>query len=135
MLTYNKLWVLLEKKGMKKTDLKQVISGNTLAKLGKNEPISSTVIEKICAFLKCQPGDIMEYVSEETLNEVAKQLDDITKKMMESLKAQGISEEEFIGMLLKEIPGHMRSIANGGNPVSEAVEEYCKSENENTPKQ
>ena len=33
MLSYEKLWNLLESRGMKKTDLKEVISGNTLAKL------------------------------------------------------------------------------------------------------
>ena len=51
MLSYAKLWMLLESRGMKRTDLKEVISGNTLAKLGKNETISSAVIEKLCEFL------------------------------------------------------------------------------------
>ena len=60
MITYTKLWILLKEKGMKRTDLKAIMSSATLAKLGKNEPVSSTVIEKICDYLKCQPGDIME---------------------------------------------------------------------------
>ena len=52
MLIYTKLWLLLEKRGMKRTDLKEIMSSATLAKLGKNEPVSSTVIAKICEFFK-----------------------------------------------------------------------------------
>ena len=43
MIVYTKLWILLEKKGMKKTDLKKIMSSATLAKLGKNEPVSSGI--------------------------------------------------------------------------------------------
>lgn len=99
MLSYAKLWVLLEKRGMKKTDLKKVISGNTIAKLGKNEPISSVVIEKICDFLKCQPGDIMEYISEEDIRLASMHLDEMQKQAMEILKEQGISKEQFSELL------------------------------------
>ena len=69
MLNYTKLWLFLDKKGMKRTDLtkNKVISPATLAKLGKNEPISSTVIEKICDYLDCQPSDIMENVKKENV--------------------------------------------------------------------
>ena len=70
MITYTKLWILLKEKGMKRTDLKEIMSSATLAKLGKNEPVSSTVIEKICDFLKCQPGDIMENVTKEDIQKV-----------------------------------------------------------------
>ena len=67
MLIYTKLWLLLEKRGMKRTDLKEIMSSATLAKLGKNEPVSSTVIAKICDFLNCQPNDIMENVTKENI--------------------------------------------------------------------
>lgn len=62
--SYNKLWKLLIDKGMKKMELrdKLSISNSTLAKLGKNEPVSMIVLEKICALLDCQIGDIVEYV-------------------------------------------------------------------------
>ena len=47
---------------MKKTDLKDLVgfSNATLAKLGKNEPVSLNVIEKICLFLNCRIEDILE---------------------------------------------------------------------------
>ena len=66
-MKYNKLFALLAIRGMKKSDLveKKVISSPTLAKLSKGESITTTVLCKICDFLECQPGDIMEYIRDE----------------------------------------------------------------------
>ena len=64
---YNKLWKLLIDKGMKKKDLRvsSGISTNALAKLGKNERVTTDVIDKICCALSCDVGEIMEIVDEE----------------------------------------------------------------------
>lgn len=123
MLSFAKLWKLLESRGMKKTDLKQVMSSGTLAKLSKGEPISSVIIEKICAFLECQPSDIMEYVSEEQLGEMGKQLDNAAKTMLDALKEQGISEEQFVAMLMQEIPNYLKEISQGISPTENAIKE------------
>lgn len=64
MMKYYKLFILLDKKGMKKTDLLKIVSSVTLAKLGKGESVTTDILCKICKFLDCQPGDIMEYVKE-----------------------------------------------------------------------
>lgn len=64
MIKYYKLFDLLNRKGMKKTDLLDIISSPTLAKLSKGDIITTEVIEKICNFLNCQPGDIMENIKE-----------------------------------------------------------------------
>jgi len=63
---YYKLFDLLNRRGMKKTDLLTVanISTPTLAKLSKGEGITTEVVNRICAALNCQPGDIMEYIEE-----------------------------------------------------------------------
>ena len=63
-MSFKPLWKLLLDRNMKKTDLKTAahISSPTLAKLSKNRPVDSSTIEKICAALSCQPGDIMEYI-------------------------------------------------------------------------
>ena len=37
----------------------------TMSKLSKNENVSMDVIEKICTVLKCDIGDIMEFVPDE----------------------------------------------------------------------
>ena len=64
MIKYYKLFILLDKRGMKRTELLKVISSVTLAKLGKGESVTTDIICKICHFLDCQPGDIMEYIKE-----------------------------------------------------------------------
>lgn len=117
MLTFTKLWILLEKKGMKKTDLKEVISSATLAKLGKNETVSSAIIEKICAFLDCQPGDIMEYISEEDIKETARQMDIANRALMETLKAKGVTEEQFASLMAQAMPEIIKSMFNGENTI------------------
>lgn len=61
-IKFYKLDDLLNRKGMKRTDLLEVISSPTLAKLKKSESVTTEVIGKICKFLNCQPGDIMEYI-------------------------------------------------------------------------
>lgn len=62
MMKYYKLFDLLTRRGMKKTDLLPIISAPTLAKLSKGETVKTDVLCKICEFLDCQPCDIMEYV-------------------------------------------------------------------------
>lgn len=68
MVRYYKLFDLLNRRGMKKTDLKEILSSKTIAKLSKGEYLSGEVIEKICLFLDCQPGDIMEIVDTENID-------------------------------------------------------------------
>ena len=63
-IKYYKLFDLLARKEMKKTDLLEIISSPTLAKLTKGEIVTTEVIQKICDFLNCQPGDIMENITE-----------------------------------------------------------------------
>lgn len=66
-VSYNKLWKLLIDKGMKKMDLLEAVemSPNTLAKLGRNEDVSMDVLKRICAYLKCDVGDIMEMIPDD----------------------------------------------------------------------
>lgn len=66
MIKYEILFQLLKERNMKKTDLLNVISPPTLAKLSKNEIINSDTIDKLCIYLKVQPHQIMECY-EETL--------------------------------------------------------------------
>ena len=63
---YKKLWKLLIDKNLKRTDLKKLagISSGSLAKLGKDENVSMDILQKICAALECNIGDIMELVPE-----------------------------------------------------------------------
>ena len=65
---YNKLWKLLIDKNMKKKDLRLAtgISTTALAKLGKNEHVSTEVLTKICKALDCYFCDIIELVKEKS---------------------------------------------------------------------
>lgn len=67
MIRYYRLFDLLARRDMKKTDLLSVISAPTLAKLSKGANIQTDNIDKICLFLGCQPEDIMEVLIDETL--------------------------------------------------------------------
>ena len=66
-VSYNKLWKLLVDKNMNKTDLrvKADIGTATLAKLGKNQPVSMDVMMKICGALNCNIADVMDIIPAE----------------------------------------------------------------------
>ena len=105
MLIYTKLWLLLEKRGMKRTDLKEIMSSATLAKPGKNEPVSSTVIAKICDFLNCQPNDIMENVTKENIEKASGELNEKVNEMLNMLTlSTGMSKEAILDNFVKELP-------------------------------
>lgn len=105
MLIYTKLWLLLEKRGMKRTYLKEIMSSATLAKLGKNEPVSSTVIAKICDFLNCQPNDIMENVTKENIEKASGELNEKVNEMLNLLTlTTGMSKEAILDNFVKELP-------------------------------
>ena len=70
-IRYNKLWKKLIDENMMKVDLRDQagITTNALAKLGKNEHVSTQVLEKVCNVLHCEIQDIMEFVPDEEMKE------------------------------------------------------------------
>ena len=66
-ISYNGLWKLLIDKNMKKIDLmnRTEISNGTVAKMTNGEFVSLKVLEKICAELDCDFGDIVHYEKKE----------------------------------------------------------------------
>lgn len=71
-VSYKKLWKLLIDKNMKKKDLRTAanISTTTLARLGKDENVSTEILSKICTALNCDVGDIMEMVPDDKKDSV-----------------------------------------------------------------
>lgn len=67
-VSYNKLWKLLIDKNMRKVDLREAasISSGTLAKLGKNESVTTGVLVRVCHALNCDIGDIMEVLPDKS---------------------------------------------------------------------
>jgi putative transcriptional regulator len=62
--SFNPLWKLLIDKGMTKEELRVALnlSPSTIAKMGKGENISMSVLQRICKYFNCQPGDLMVYI-------------------------------------------------------------------------
>ena len=60
---YNKLWKLLIDRKMMKKDLmeKTKITGTTIAKMGRGEPVNLTVLGRICKELDVNIGDIVDF--------------------------------------------------------------------------
>lgn len=62
---------LMDEKSLKKFDLRKAgFNPNVIDKvlsgpLNKNKRVDTETINRLCEFLNCQPGDIMEYVEEE----------------------------------------------------------------------
>ena len=57
--------VMLAKRKMKSNELAEIVGITTanlsILKTGKAKAIRFSTLEAICAALKCQPGDILEY--------------------------------------------------------------------------
>ena len=64
MVSYKPLWRLLVERDMSKCDLRKLagLAPNTMTKMRKNEEVSMTVLNKICAVLNVNYGDIVEYI-------------------------------------------------------------------------
>ena len=66
-ICYKKLWKLLIDRDMQKKDLRIAagLSTNVIAKLGKNQNVSTEVLGKISKDLNCEITEIMEFIDEE----------------------------------------------------------------------
>ena len=66
MLKYDKLFAALEVAGITATKIRaeKIMSQDTYYKLKRGEPadVRTSTIDRLCALLDCQPGDLMEYV-------------------------------------------------------------------------
>lgn len=69
-VNYNRLWKKLIDLNMSKTQLREKagITTNAMAKMGKNENVSTEIICKICKALECQIEDVMELVEEKIVS-------------------------------------------------------------------
>ena len=65
-VNYNRLWKLLIDLDMSKTELREKagITTNALAKMGRNENVSTEVLCKICNALNCKLEDVVEIITE-----------------------------------------------------------------------
>lgn len=63
MIVYKKLEKILQDRNMQWKSLCDAgISVNMPAKFSKNKPMNTDIINKVCEYLKVQPGEIMEWI-------------------------------------------------------------------------
>ncbi len=64
MITFDKLWLVMEQKGVSTYTLREKcgIDSKTIRRLRANENIETKTISKLCSALDCRVEDIMEYI-------------------------------------------------------------------------
>lgn len=71
-ISMEKVQEIMRKKGLKKFDLRKMgFNPNVLDKvlsgpLNKSKRVDTETINRLCSILDCQPGDIMEYIPDDT---------------------------------------------------------------------
>ncbi len=66
MINYEPFWSLTKERGVSTYWLrKNGIGAPTVTKLQTGGNIDTVTINKLCALLECQPGDLMEYTPDE----------------------------------------------------------------------
>lgn len=131
MIVYYKLWKLMKEKGLKKADLKEIISAPTISKLSKNEPVSITIIGKICDFLDCQPGEILENINEKEIERAEQKLEEVKQTIIDVIDNAGIDKELLSKALEEGFPKFLNNMLNDGKKENIDEGEYFKKLQEN----
>ena len=65
-VSYNRLWKLLIDKNMSVAEMRRAadIAPNTVTRMKKDQEVTMSVLEKICAVLDADFGDIVDYVKD-----------------------------------------------------------------------
>lgn len=93
MIVYTKLDKLLILRGISKSKLTEDtgLSTNIVSKISKNEGFKTETINRLCEYLKVQPGEIMEWIPDDEWekqkeNEKNKQRQEIARQIQELQK-------------------------------------------------
>ena len=64
MISFEKLWVVMEQKNVSTYQLREVcgIDSKTVRRLKANENTETKTLNRICAFLDCRLEDIAQYI-------------------------------------------------------------------------
>lgn len=66
-IKYYKLFDVMQRRELSKTQISEQvgISSATMAKLSAHKPVNMEIINRLCEYLEVQPGEILEFVSDE----------------------------------------------------------------------
>ena len=117
-IDYSNLWRLLAEKGLSKSDLMELtgLSSRIIAKLAKNETVTTDTIARICGALSCNVGNVMEYMSESKLS------------LYNALRTLGkvVEEEDNYKKLAFELNGQKYSVYVSKATATKAVHVCCE---------
>lgn len=73
-VSYKKLWILCAQREIGKGELRKQsgLSPATFTKLRRNQEVSLTALMKIAQVLKCNFGDMADFIPDSTENDTAK---------------------------------------------------------------
>jgi DNA-binding Xre family transcriptional regulator len=82
MIDYSKLRVILKERGITWKELHEQcgVAENTILSLSQNRIVKTNLIDKVCACLQVQPGDIMEWIPDE-VKDIEAQIADLQRKL------------------------------------------------------
>ena len=85
-ISYEKLWANIAARGLGKKDICEAagISSRTMAKLSKNESVTTETLSKICDVLNCDIGDIATFSREPVIVSVYDAYKKIGRKVSET---------------------------------------------------
>lgn len=65
-ISYKKLWILCAEREITRTELRKKtgLSSATFTKLSKNQEVTLSVLIRIAEILKCNAGDMMDFVED-----------------------------------------------------------------------
>ena len=120
-IDYSNLWKLLAEKGLSKSDLMHLtgLSSRIIAKLAKNETVTTETIARICEALSCGVGDIMECLSEAKLS------------LYNAFRTLGktAEENESISRVTFELNGQKYAVYMSKKAATKATRIYCEADN------
>ena len=66
VISYDKLWDVMKERGITQYALikEYHVSPGQITRLKRNESVSTHTIEMFCRILKCDVGDIMQYIED-----------------------------------------------------------------------
>lgn len=66
MIKYDKLFAIMDERGLKKYWLRQNgINPKVVQALSNGANVNMSTINQLCRLLECQPGDILEYIPDQ----------------------------------------------------------------------
>ncbi|MDR2664936.1 MAG: L-serine ammonia-lyase, iron-sulfur-dependent, subunit alpha [Oscillospiraceae bacterium] len=108
-ISYGKLFKLLSDRGIKKMELKEAVGmgSSTLAKLSRGELVSMDVVIKICAYLGCNVGEIMDVIPDQRDRAAEAYIRILEEELIPSLGCTEPSSIAFAAARAREVLGDM----------------------------